>query len=284
MSDIITGTPLVIKVIVSLYRKHRGENILRNLLNQTVEEFLNVKNLQLCLNPSELYKAWINKLESDSGKPSGMPYDITNQKALEYDEVRRQLDENIKLVKLYTSKFLHLILKSIDKLPYGLRYIAKMLRTSLKMKFPTSYDREILKIIGNLVYYRFINSAICSPDAYDVIDLKAGYSLDLDQRKNLACIAKHLQLISMSKGYGDTENAHLACLNPFIKESHEMIRNYFYEVCNVCEADEYFGINEYSDLIVLTKPIVYMTIQEISDTHKILVDYLDKIAPDEQDP
>ena len=55
-------------------------------------------------------------------------------------------------------------------------------------------------------------------------------------------------------------------------------------MCNVCEADEYFGIDEYSDLIVLTKPIVYMTVQEITDTHKILVQYLDKIAPDTKDP
>lgn len=61
-------------------------------------------------------------------------------------------------------------------------------------------------------------------------------------------------------------------------------RSYFYEVCNVCEADEYFGINEYSDLIVLTKPVVYMTVQEICDTHRILVEYLDRIAPDENDP
>ena len=34
----------------------------------------------------------------------------------------------------------------------------------------------------------------------DVIDVKAGDVLNTDQRKNLACIAKHLQLISMSKG------------------------------------------------------------------------------------
>jgi len=52
----------------------------------------------------------------------------------------------------------------------------------------------------------------------------------------------------------------------------------------VCEADEYFGINEYSDLITLTKPVVYMTVQEICDTHRILVEYLDRIAPDENDP
>lgn len=200
MSDIITGTPLVIKVIVSLYRKHRGENILRTLLNQTIEEFLSLKDLQLCLNPSELYKIWINKIESDTGKPTGLPYDITNQKALEHEEIRKQFEENIKLVKHHTKKFLHMIIKSIDKFPYGLRYIAKILKIGLRRKFPHASEREILKIIGNLVYYRFINSAICSPDAYDVIDVKAGATLDLEQRKNLACIAKHLQLISMSKG------------------------------------------------------------------------------------
>lgn len=284
VSDIITNTPLVVKVIISFYRKHRGENILRNLLNQVTEEFLAIKDLKLCLSPSELYKAWVNKIESETGVASGMPYDVNNQKALEHEEIRKQLEQNIKAVRLHTARFLNLIIKSLDKLPYGLRYIARVLRYSLKAKFPATSDREILKIIGNLIYYKFLNSAICSPDAYDIIDMKAGDTFDTDKRKNLACIAKHLQLISMSKGYGDSENAHLACMNPFIKESHELIRNFFYEVCNVSESDEYFGINEYSDLIVLTKPIIYMTVQEIRETYKILVEYLDKIAPSQQEP
>ncbi len=170
------------------------------MLHDTIDEFLKCDNLKLNLNPSEIYKSWINKLESDTGRPSGYPYDVTNQKALEHEEVRRQLEDNIKTVKFHTSKFLNLIISSIDKLPFGLRYVAKVLRNSLRVKFPHATDREILKIIGNLVYYRFINSAICSPDAYDIIDVKVGNILDTDQRKNLACIAKHLQLISMSKG------------------------------------------------------------------------------------
>ena len=211
-SEIITATPLVIKVIVSLYRKHRGENVLRNLLNETVEDFLAVQNLQLCLSPSELYRSWVNKLECESGKPSGMAYELSTQRVLEVPEIRAQLKVNIESVKFYTSMFLGLILRSLNKLPYGLRYIAKVLRTTLKQKFPQASEREIIKIIGNLVYYRFINSAICSPDAYDVVDVK---TLSHDQRKNLVCIAKHLQLISISKGYGDAENGHLACLNIF---------------------------------------------------------------------
>lgn len=86
-------------------------------MNETIEEFLRIDKLQLCLNPIELYRSWINKIESESGKASGYPYDISTQKALEYPEVRKQLEENIKAVKMYTAKFLGLILKSINKIP-----------------------------------------------------------------------------------------------------------------------------------------------------------------------
>jgi hypothetical protein len=55
----------------------------------------------------------------------------------------------------------------------------------------------------------------------------------------------------------------------FYSKSKTFFRNYFNEVCYVSEAEEYFGINEYSDSIVLTKPLVYMTVQEICETHKV---------------
>ena len=47
------------------------------------------------------------------------------------------------------------------------------------------------------------------------------------------------------------------------------MRNYFSEICNVQDADEHFGIDEFSDLIVLTKPVVYLNLQDICDTHKV---------------
>lgn len=61
------------------------------------------------------------------------------------------------------------------------------------------------------------------------------------------------------------------------------MRNYFAEICNVKDADAYFGINEFSDMIVLTKPVVYLSVDEITDTHKILIEYLDRISPNKND-
>jgi hypothetical protein len=54
------------------------------------------------------------------------------------------------------------------------------------------------------------------------------------------------------------------------------MRNYFSEICNVQDADEHFGIDEFSDLIVLTKPVVYLNLQDICDTHKVSVSLIIK--------
>jgi len=55
--------------------------------------------------------------------------------------------------------------------------------------------------VGNLLYYRYINSTIAAPDAYDIIDIdieKGG--LTPDQRRNLGSIAKILQFAASNKG------------------------------------------------------------------------------------
>lgn len=44
-------------------------------------------------------------------------------------------------------------------MPYGIRYIAQKMTEHMQKKFPDS-DDEIKKIVGNLVYYRYINPAI----------------------------------------------------------------------------------------------------------------------------
>ena len=51
------------------------------------------------------------------------------------------------------------------------------------------------------MYYRYINSTIAAPDAYDIIEIdveKGG--LTPDQRRNLGSIAKILQFAASNKG------------------------------------------------------------------------------------
>ena len=56
------------------------------------------------------------------------------------------------------------------------------------------------QIVGNLIYYRYINSAIVAPDAFDIVDVSAHKGLSTDQRRNLGSIAKILQFAASNKG------------------------------------------------------------------------------------
>jgi len=67
-----------------------------------------------------------------------------------------------------------------------------------------------VQIIGNLIYYRYINSAIVAPDAFDIIDVGVVKGLTNDQRRNLGSVAKILQFAASNKGVSsasDVSNA-----------------------------------------------------------------------------
>lgn len=74
---------------------------------------------------------------------------------------------------------------------------------------------SLLQIVGNLLYYRYINSAIVAPDAFDIVNIGAEKALSPDQRRNLGSIAKILQFAASNKGVG-ARCCHLA---PLVKSA-----------------------------------------------------------------
>ena len=133
----------------------------------------------------EIYKQWINSLEYDSGKACGMPYDISTEDALKHPEVASRLQKSIVQLKQFTTLYLATIVKAKAKnlIPYGLLHLSKILYQCMKKKFPQAANKDVLKVVGNLIYYRYINSAIAAPEVFNIIDkatLDSG-SLNPDQ-------------------------------------------------------------------------------------------------------
>ena len=71
--DILTGNATVIRLVVSFYRNARGQNALRQILGGPVQEVLQDKTLSIRTNPMDIYKAWINQTESQSGQKRSGP-------------------------------------------------------------------------------------------------------------------------------------------------------------------------------------------------------------------
>lgn len=78
-----------------------------------------------------------------------------------------------------------------------MRYIAMQLRLLLHSKFPDAHEDDILKIVGNLVYYRYMNPAIVAPDAFDIIDVSVEQQLTPEQ----VCVSSHPGLVTRATKY-----------------------------------------------------------------------------------
>ncbi|XP_010157888.1 PREDICTED: ras GTPase-activating-like protein IQGAP2 isoform X1 [Eurypyga helias] len=282
IQDIVTGNPTVIKMVVSFNRGARGQNTLRQLLAPVVKEIMEDKTLIINTSPVDVYKSWVNQLEMQTGEASKLPYDVTTEQALTHTEVVNKLESSIQSLRAVTDKVLASIFSSLNMMPYGMRYIAKVLKSSLHEKFPDATEEELLKIVGNLLYYRYMNPAIVAPDGFDIIDMTAGGQIHPDQRRNLGCVAKVLQHAASNKLF-EGESEHLSSMNAYLSQTYQKFRNFFQAACDVPEPEEKFNIDEYSDMVTLSKPVIYISIEEIINTHSLLLEHQDAIATEPND-
>ncbi|XP_060109748.1 ras GTPase-activating-like protein IQGAP3 [Heteronotia binoei] len=281
--DILTGNPMVIRLVVSFYRNAHGQNALRQILGGPVQEVLQNKTLSIRTSPVDIYKGWVNQTESQTGKKSNLPYDVSPEQALSHPEVQRRLDISIRNLLAVADKFLSAIMTSVDKIPYGMRYMAKVLKESLIEKFPDAPEEDIYKIVGNLLYYRFMNPAVVAPDGFDIVDISAGVALHSDHRRNLGSIAKILQHAAANQMF-EGENSHLRVINQYLEETHLKFRKFISLACSVPEPEDRFNVDKYSDIVMITKPVVYITVGELINTHKLLLEHQRFVAPDPRDP
>ena len=95
-----------------------------------------------------------------------------------------------------------------------------------KLEFSLSkilFSSASLQIVGNLLYYRYMNPAIVAPDGFDIIDMTAGGQINPDQRRNLGSVAKVLQHAASNKLF-EGENEHLSSMNDYLSETYQEFR------------------------------------------------------------
>ncbi|XP_022617726.1 ras GTPase-activating-like protein IQGAP3 [Seriola dumerili] len=281
--DVVTGNPTVIKMLVNFYRHARGHNALREALGPALQDVLQDRTLSIRTDPVEVYKTWINQTETQTGHKSSLPYEVSAKDALSHPEVQRRIDIAIINLKNLTDRVLKAITSNLHKLPYGLRYTAKVLRDALKTKFPEASDDELYKIVGNLVYYRYMNPAVVAPDGFDVVDRSAGSALQPEQRHILGSIARMLQHAAANKHFhGD--GYHVRALNQYISQTHTRFRKFLLSVCDVPEPEDRFSMDEYSELLIVNKPVIYISVSELLNTHKLLLEHQEVLCPDSANP
>ena len=69
----------------------------------------------------------------------------------------------------------------------------------------------------------------------------------------------------------DQELGHMSMLNEFLAESWVKFQEYFDAAADVGTAEDFYNIDEYSDVTRVTKPTIYISQVEIFFTHEVCV-------------
>eukprot|EP01104_Vermistella_antarctica_P021059 TRINITY_DN92_c0_g1_i1.p1 TRINITY_DN92_c0_g1~~TRINITY_DN92_c0_g1_i1.p1 ORF type:complete len:902 (-),score=333.68 TRINITY_DN92_c0_g1_i1:111-2654(-) len=279
IGDFLQTDSVIPKMIITYNRRKLGSEYLQKTLSPVLDQVIDADDLVLELEPKTLYKVMINEREVETGEKSTLPRNVTNQEAMENEDVKTILAKRLTDLTKFCTLFLDAILGSLDDLPYGLRFLCKQLKNMCSKAFPDATDRELRNIVVYFVYYRFVNLAIVTPDAYNIVK----QDLPALVRKNLIVIAKVLQNLFNFKTFPE-EQEWLEPLNDWIEEKAESVTDYFDQLIRVQDPEDHLQVNRYMELTQKSKPVIIISLHEIYQTHTLLSEHLDAIAPDKDDP
>ena len=64
----------------------------------------------------------------------------------------------------------------------------------------------------------------------------------------------------------------------YIIEAHERFKEFFSDCCDVRELEDEFDVDQFSEATLIAKPVIYVTLAEIVDTHQLLLDHRFQVA------
>ncbi|KAG5513649.1 hypothetical protein PMAC_000687 [Pneumocystis sp. 'macacae'] len=261
---------LWIKIAVSYNRNVKERKYLKRLFQPLIKKMIENDYLDLESDPV--------MEELMTGERTKCSINLERNEAIQDPKTRDLFIKHLQDLRNWTEKFIDAIEASIHEIPYGLRYIAREAYRTLLTRFSDEQPLEILKFIGYIVYYRYLNPIILAPDSFDIIE----GTIPTLQRKNLAEISKILVQITTGKLF-DKDDVFLQPLNVYVETAiHRMIK-IFKTVIDVQDAERYFEMDEFDDLTSTQKPILYIKTSEIFLIHSLIYNEIEIMAPNQDD-
>ncbi|KAJ6247498.1 patterned expression site [Anaeramoeba flamelloides] len=278
--EFISEDPAIAKMFVFYFRRFQYQSFLKELLEPVLKSVIKETKI-LELNTTKLYKVMINEEETRTGKTSELPKNVTHDQAIEQEYVKTIYDESFEKMSKFCTMFVDQLIDLIDKIPFGLRYSCKELARELTQKFQDMDKNTLIKVLANIVFFRYISSAIIEPERFGVFSEKG--LINMNGIMNLGLLSKLLQSISNRKLFKENEPFMLR-FNPLIKKLNKKLANFFLEMIKTQNLEDELEIDPNTELSTHKNPEIYISPNEIISTHKVLNKFLENIAEEKDDP
>jgi len=274
-SSLLRANTPVSRMMTTYTRRGPGQTYLKEVLRDKINSVIELKDVDLEINPLKVYERMVAKIEEDTGSiPDYLPRGVTAEEAAENEQVQAIIAPRLTMLTDIATSFLETIIAGLHETPYGIRWICKQIRSLSRRKYPDAQDQTICTLIGGFFFLRFINPAIVTPRSYMLID---GTPEELP-RRTLTLVAKMLQNLANKPSYA--KEPYMAKLQPFIHKNKERVNKF---MLDLCEIQDFYESLEMDNYVALSKKDLELsiTLNEVYATHALLEKHAAELAKDE---
>jgi Ras GTPase-activating-like protein IQGAP2/3 len=245
-------------------RRGPGQSYLKVVLADSINSLIELKELDLEINPLKVYEKMVSEIEEKNGSlPPNLPRGVTAEQAAENEAVQQIIAPRVTMLMELANNFLSTIIDGLEETPYGIRWICKQIRSLSRRKYPEAQDQTICTLIGGFFFLRFINPAIVTPRSYMLIDATPAEN----PKRTLTYIAKVLQNLANKPSYA--KEPFMVKLQPFISQNKDRINKF---LLDLCEVQDFYESLEMDNYVALSKRDLELsiTLNEVYATHALL--------------
>lgn len=256
-------------------RRGPGQSFLKTVLADRINNLIELKELDLEINPLKVYERMIEQIEEDTGSlPPSLPKGITGEQAAENPQVQAIIEPRLTMLTEIANNFLTTIIDGLEEAPYGIRWICKQIRSLTKRKYPDANDQVICTLIGGFFFLRFINPAIVTPKSYMLIDGQPAER----PRRTLTYIAKMLQNLANKPSYA--KEPYMSKLQPFIQANKDRVNKF---MLDLCEVQDFYESLEMDNYVALSKKDLELsiTLNEVYAMHALIEKHHNELCKDD---
>jgi Ras GTPase-activating-like protein IQGAP2/3 len=256
-------------------RRGPGQSYLKVVLQDSINSLIELKDLDLEINPLKVYEKMVSEIEDQQGKlPSNLPKGVTAEQAAENETVQQIIAPRLTMLMEIANNFLTTIINGLEETPYGIRWICKQIRSLSRRKYPDAQEQTICTLIGGFFFLRFINPAIVTPRSYMLIDATPAEN----PKRVLTYIAKMLQNLANKPSYA--KEPYMAKLQPFIHQNKDRINKF---LLDLCEVQDFYESLEMDNYVALSQRNIELsiTLNEVYATHSMLEKHAMELAKED---
>lgn len=223
LSDFQRCTFFFTRLFNNYTRLPRDRKYIREINSPLIRShFLENEGLDLESDPLQIYNSLINDEELRTGRRSSKQPNVSREHAIRDKEVRDVFVHRLQQIRDIVDNYFLCLEDSINRAPYGARFIARQMFQTLCERYPKHDQADILQFVGNWLWKTYFRSALADPEKSGTVDR----ALDGVQKRNLGELVKVMNQVASGKHFGE-ENVYLQPLNAAVGEYIERLNEFW---------------------------------------------------------